>query len=80
MSILVSLEWPVGLSLDYAASVESCLSSGFQPGKAPAGSVVMEKSCVCVCMGGRNLAMPRGSAPGSCLGNATYHRFQDCLP
>lgn len=28
MSILVSSEWPVGLSLDYAASMESCLSSG----------------------------------------------------
>lgn len=28
MSILVSSEWPVGFSLDYAASVESCLSSG----------------------------------------------------
>lgn len=28
MSILVSSEWPVGLTQDYAASMESCLSPG----------------------------------------------------
>lgn len=48
MSILVSSERPVG-SLDYAASVESCLTElRAQPGEAPAGSAVMEKLCMCV--------------------------------
>lgn len=48
MSILVSLEWPVGLSLDYAASVESCLSSGSSlenPSRLCCDGKIM---CVCV--------------------------------
>ena len=76
MSILVSSEWPAGLpGLGCLRGIVSEPGSSLE---SPRGSAVMETIlcvCVCVCVHGacRNLGAPRGSAPGSCLGDANPH-------